>query len=115
MPLDLALWRVTGGAPVRLASTGVPLEKQLEDFIHADPSMLGERLMLIGRQVSTGFGFIDLLAVDSEGGLHILELKRDKTPREVVAQVIDYGAWVKELDYQGVVAVFEEFQPEVPF
>lgn len=115
MPLEFGLWRVTDGAPVRLASTGVPLEKQLEDFIHADPSMLGERLMLIGRQVPTGYGFIDLLAVDSEGGLHILELKRDMTPREVVAQVIDYGAWVKELDYQRVVAVYEAFQPGVPF
>src|SRR3546814_1074288 len=60
---------------------------------------------------SSDVSYSDLLAVDSEGGLHILELKRDKTPREVVAQVIDYGAWVKELDYQGVVAVYEAFQP----
>lgn len=30
----------------------------------------------------------------AEGGLHILELKPDGTPRDVVAQVLDYGAWV---------------------
>ncbi|MDP9486204.1 MAG: hypothetical protein M3Q49_10565 [Actinomycetota bacterium] len=46
--------------------------------------------MVVGRQVSTAFSeFVDLLTVDNEGYLTIVELKRDKTPREVVAQVLD--------------------------
>lgn len=49
------------------------------------PSLLGERLLVIGRQVKTPHGkLIDLLAMDGEGNLHVLELKRDKTPRDVV-------------------------------
>ena len=53
------------------------LEKKLEDIIESDPAMLGEALMILGRQVKTDSGkVIDLLGIDAEGGLHVLELKR---------------------------------------
>ena len=45
--------------------------------------------------------YIDLLAIDADGNLHVLELKRDKTPRDVVAQVLDYGSWVTTLIARG--------------
>jgi hypothetical protein len=41
--------------------------------------------------------FIDLLAMDATGGLIIIELKKDRTPREIVAQVLDYASWVRSL------------------
>ena len=41
--------------------------------------------------------FPDLLGIDSEGNLVIVELKRDKAPREVVAQLLEYAAWANEL------------------
>ncbi len=79
MAIELGVWRVTNGEPIRLHSTGVPLEKQLEDFIEADPTLLGDPIMLIGRQVPTGHGgFIDLIGIDADARLHVLELKRDR-------------------------------------
>jgi hypothetical protein len=33
---------------------------------------------------------------DAEGYLCVLELKRDRTPREVVAQLLDYASWLAE-------------------
>ena len=49
--------------------------------------------MLIGRQVRTSFGgIIDLLAIAPDGSLVLIELKRDKTPREIVAQALDYAS-----------------------
>jgi Endonuclease NucS len=97
MPLEFGLWRVDD-KPVRVATRPMPLESRLEELIEADPDILGHPLLLIGRQVATPhWKFIDLLAVDADGGLHVLELKRDRTPREVVAQVLDYGSWVQEL------------------
>jgi hypothetical protein len=67
--------------------------------------------MVIGRQVPTDHGgFIDLLAMDVTGNLVVLELKRDRTDREVVSQVLDYASWVQELEYEGVASVFDAYQ-----
>lgn len=91
MPVEMGMWRIDGGSPRRLTET-------LETFLEQDPSLLGTDLLVIGRQVRTPYGtFLDLLAIDVEGNLHVLELKRDRTPREVVAQVLDYGSWVSTL------------------
>lgn len=82
----------------------LPSEATLEDYLERDPSLLGERLLVIGRQVRTPHGkYIDLLAIDGEGNLHVLELKRDRTPRDVVAQTLDYGSWVSTLDRDSVI------------
>jgi hypothetical protein len=63
-----------------------------------------------GRQVTTSFGkVIDLLAVDADGVLHVLELKKDKTPREVVAQVLDYGSWARGLAHEDVLKLFGDY------
>lgn len=116
MPLEVGLWRVDGDKPVEVATKGVPLESQLEAMIEADPTILGTPLLLIGRQVPTDFGkYIDLLAIDDEGALHVLELKRDRTPREVVAQVLDYGSWVGTLSHAQVLDIFSAYKPHVAF
>ncbi len=116
MTLEMGLWRADGSQLTRLSPTAIGLEKQLEDYIEADPLLLGERLLIIGRQVPTIHGgFIDLLAVDSDGVVHVLELKRDKTPRDVVAQTLDYGSWVAGLDRTNIVEVFERHRPGVAF
>jgi hypothetical protein len=111
MPIEVGLWRVDGGKPEKIQPTGVPLESQLEAMIEADPAILGTPLLLIGRQVPTDFGkFIDLLAVDDEGSLHVLELKRDRTPREVVAQLLDYGSWVRTLTHDAVLELYGQYK-----
>ena len=55
--------------------------------------------MVIGRQVGTAHGGrIDLLAISEDGSLTVIELKRDKTSRDIVAQILDYASWVGSLD-----------------
>lgn len=116
MPTEMGLWRVDSGAPTRLSPQGVPLESQLETMIEADPTILGTPLLLIGRQVPTAYGkFIDLLAVDDDGAIHVLELKKDKTPRDVVAQALDYGSWVRSLSHDDVLEIFRGYKPDVAF
>ena len=115
MPLEIGLWRVDSGAPARVQASGFPLESRLEELIQSDPTILGEPLLVIGRQVPTAHGkFIDLLAVASDGTLHVLELKRDRTPRDVVAQVLDYGSWVGGLAHADVLSIFAS-QHDVAF
>ncbi|SIS12217.1 endonuclease NucS domain-containing protein [Williamsia sterculiae] len=116
MALEMGLWRADGGKLTKLVATGIGLESQLEDYIESDPSLMGARLLLVGRQVATDYGgFIDLLAVDSEGLVHVIELKRDKTPRDVVAQTLDYGSWVADLSRADIVAIFAKYKPGVAF
>lgn len=93
----------------------LPSEATLEDYLERDPSLLGERLLVVGRQVRTPHGkYIDLIAMDDEGNLHVLELKRDRTPRDVVAQTLDYGSWVSSLDRDTVIDLANEHLAE-PF
>ncbi|HIW99353.1 MAG TPA: DUF91 domain-containing protein [Candidatus Nesterenkonia stercoripullorum] len=99
MPVEMGVWRIDGESPRRLPTGVLPSEAQLEEFLERDPSLLGQKLLIIGRQLQTSHGkFIDLLGIDDEGRLHVLELKRDRTPRDVVAQTLDYGSWAAQLD-----------------
>jgi hypothetical protein len=68
--------------------------------------------MLIGRQESTGVGgIIDLLAIAPDGALVLIELKRDRTPRDVVAQALDYAGWVEKLKPEQIDAIYSRFAP----
>lgn len=101
MAVEMAIWRMTDTGPRELAPSPLNLEQRLEDMLAEDPGMCGIDLLIIGRQVRTGHeGYIDLLALDSDGRAHVLELKRDRTPRDVVAQTLDYGSWVKDLSLE---------------
>jgi hypothetical protein len=60
--------------------------------------------------VQTSYGkYIDLLAMDADGKLVVIELKRDRTPREVVAQLLDYGSWVRELGDEDIAGIFDVY------
>ena len=112
MPLDIGLWRLDDGIQ-RLLPTVMPGEKRLEDLIETDPSVLGQPLLLIGRQVPTSYGkYVDLLALDGDGAIHVLELKRDRTPRDVVAQILDYGSWVQNLSHEDVLGIYAKYAPD---
>ncbi|MGP9681082.1 hypothetical protein [Brachybacterium sp. AOP3-A1-3] len=115
MPVEMGLWRIDGDRPRRLPAATLPSEATLEDFLEHDPSLLGTPLLVIGRQVRTPYGkFIDLLAIDVDGNLHVLELKRDRSPRDVVAQVLDYGSWVTTLTREEVIDLANDHL-EAPF
>jgi len=116
MPLELGVWRIDGGLTA-LSATGLDLGQRLEDILDRDITIANPGWMIIGRQVDTGFGSrVDLLAIDAVGNLVLLELKRDQTPREVVAQVLEYGAWVVKLRADDLLQIFrrylERFHPE---
>lgn len=112
MGVEMGLWRAAGGKLSRIVTTPIGLEAQLETYIESDPSILGEPLLIIGRQIPTAHGgFIDLLALDDSATVHVIELKRDKTPRDVTAQALDYGSWVSTLSRSDIALVFENYKP----
>lgn len=111
MAIRTALWKVST-QPQALVEAQLPSEKLLEDMIVAAPKVLSDEWMLIGRQESTGVGgIIDLLAIAPDGALVLIELKRDRTPRDVVAQALDYAGWVEKLKPEQVNAIYGRFAP----
>jgi hypothetical protein len=118
MPIELGIWKLNGSqlTPERVPFSAPDLELHLETAIAQDLSIVAPNLLLIGRQVVTSWGkFIDILAMDGDGHLVVLELKRGKTPREVVAQALDYGSWVQGLSYEDIVHIFTEKNPGKAF
>lgn len=110
MPIRTALWKVTA-QPTQLSEAVLPSEKILEDMIVAQPLLLSDAWMLIGRQERTGQGgVIDLLAIAPDGSLVLIELKRDRTPRDVVAQALDYASWVEGLQAVDIAAIYRRFR-----
>jgi hypothetical protein len=94
----MKLWEIESNRPVLIERSKLDFEERLEDWIVEDISLVSSNLLVIGRQVPTDYGgSMDLLAIDQDGNLVILELKRHKTPRDIVAQILDYASWVEGL------------------
>lgn len=111
MATRMSLWRLNdGGQAVAIDEKPLATEEQIESAVESDPKLLGIDVLIIGRQTQTPSGPLDLLALDGDARLVVIENKRDKTPREVLAQTIDYAAWVAGLNFDEVEAIYAKYQ-----
>ena len=109
MPIKHALWTVSE-EPKRLRSSGLDSEEQLERMIKFDSRILSDQWMLIGQQLATtSGGRLDLLAIAPDASMVLIELKRNKTPRDVVAQALDYATWVEQLTPDQIARIYRDF------
>lgn len=96
MGTEIKVWEILEGRPRPVESSLVDEGRMealdLEEWLASDPTIVRPGLQVIGRQVTTRSGPLDLLAVDRAANLVIIELKRDKVPREALTQAIDYAA-----------------------
>ena len=112
MPVHHRLWTVDE-SPTQVETDALPDEKSLEDMIVAEPRILSDQWMLIGRQEDTTHGGrVDLLAIAPDASLVLIELKRDKTSRDVIAQTLDYASWLVDLGAEDVAAIYSRFKPK---
>lgn len=72
-------------------------EAEMQRALARDPSVIEPGLELIDLELPTDVGGIDLLAVDSEGRLVVVELKRGKANHEAVHQLSRYVQSVRAL------------------
>lgn len=116
MPIELGIYNISGNQVEKVNFTSLDKESKLEMILYKDITILSDKYLLIGKQVYTKYGkIIDLLAIGVDGNLTIIELKKDRTPRDVVAQAIDYATWVKELSYKDIKELSEKNYSEVKF
>ena len=84
-------------------------EQLLEEIVVASPELLEPGLKLIGRQVPTDGGALDLLGVDQNGRLTVFELKRGTLTRDAVAQSLDYASDLETYDFDRLAALVREY------
>lgn len=96
MATEIQAWEIVEGQlkplETSLAQEGRTETLDLEEWLASDPSIIRPGLKVIGRQILTQSGPLDLLAIDRSGNLVVIELKRDQLPREALAQAIDYAS-----------------------
>ena len=111
MPEEVKIWKIMEGDKLKeIRRTKLDLENRLECWLENDISIISNNFLIIGRQVRTEFGGeIDLLCLERNGDAVVVELKRDKTPRDVVAQVLDYGSWVSDLSNDKISEIANEY------
>ncbi len=102
MASEIKSWQIIDGKLVPIQSSlqeSSRREKEdLERWIKSNSSVLGEDIVLIGEQVQTSSGPVDFLGIDSSGNIVIVELKRDRLPREALVQAIDYASDIADWD-----------------
>ena len=90
-------------------------EIDLEVLLENNPEYFfdNSKILIIGRQVTTNLNtFIDLLGIDQFGNTVVIELKRGKTARDTVAQLIEYASYIDNLDYEQLNEIYQNYSGE---
>jgi len=96
MATNIKTWEIIENrlSPIEttLADNNRKETEHLENWIKTKPEILGTDILVIGEQVYTKSGPLDFLAIDNNGNIVVVELKRDRLARVVLAQAIDYAS-----------------------
>jgi RecB family endonuclease NucS len=71
-------------------------EKIVEDVVVHKIPEIEKGLTLVGRQVPTPVGRIDLLCKDATGANVVIEIKKAQGTDQVLGQILRYMGWLKE-------------------
>ncbi len=86
--------------------------RNIQQWVAANPTILGEDLLIIGKEFSE-FDKTnerpDLLAVDSDGKLVIIELKRDDSGADAYWQAIKYASYFQKTSAKEIVEILEGY------
>ena len=82
----------------------------IQEWIAATPEILGEPLKIISKELILPSGRrLDLLAVDKEGALVVIELKRDGSGSDVEWQAIKYASYCSSFSHDEIYKQFAEY------
>lgn len=96
----VGVWQVDKERVARVEPANLSLERELEEWIEREPSLLESGLEIVGRQVHVEGGIIDLLALDVQGRWVVIEIKKGSLYRDTVVQALDYASCIAKMDLQ---------------
>jgi len=111
----MEVYRVGENTLSQIPPSELSTEAQLEEHLVKSQGAVigGVELLYIGRQESpTEGGIFDILALDRAGNLVIVELKRGRTPRDIVAQALEYASGLRNDDYEDLSNRYRRFLRE---
>jgi len=113
MGTEIKTWQIVDGKlqaiDTNLKNEGRTEPYDLEPWIESNAGIIGPNITIIGRQVMSNSGPIDLLGIDKSGNIVVVEIKRDKLPREALTQAIDYASDVAEWTIEKIGEVCSEY------
>lgn len=79
------------------------LERKMEQWLADNPNAVlpedEERVLVISQETPFA-NMTDIIGVDENGNIVIIEVKRGQTPRDVIAQALEYASDIAEWDYE---------------
>ena len=102
---------------VDFSQLGFRERRDIQEWVAANPSILDEDLLVIGKEFS-GFDRtnerLDLLAVDTDGKLVVIELKRDDTGANAHWQAIKYASYLQRATAEQISAMLSDYKKVPP-
>ena len=99
-------------AEVDFARLGFRERRDIQEWIASNPGILGEDLLIIGKEFS-GFDRtderLDLLAVDADGKLVVIELKRDDSGADAHWQAIKYASYLRRASVEDIIRMLADY------
>lgn len=98
---------------VDFAHLGLQERRDIQEWIVANPGILGDDLLIIAKEFSDfdkTNDRLDLLAVDTDGKLVIIELKRDYSGVDAHWQAIKYASYLRQTTPQKVVELLAAYK-----
>lgn len=100
---------------VDFARLGLKERRDIQEWVADNPGILGDDLLIIGKEFS-GFDLtnerLDLLAVDRDGRLVIIELKRDDSGADAHWQAIKYASYFTRTTEEQIVGLVASHRSE---
>ncbi len=99
----------------RLLPPPFEYEAELQRWLAAHPDALEAGLWVVGYEFPLGENRADLVAVDSDGRLVVIEVKRANATREAVAQVLDYVSALEVMEVEEIADIVNDAEARPEF
>lgn len=98
--------------PEEFAELDILERQDLEEWVIEQPKILGEELLVISSELQNYEDInerLDVLALDKNGNLVVVELKRDKADKTTDLQAIKYASYIATFTAEDIQEEYREF------
>ena len=100
-------------AEVDFSHLGLKETQDIQEWVVANPGILGDDLLIIAKEFSDfdrTSERLDLLAIDRDGKLVIIELKRDHSGADVHWQAIKYASYLRHAKSEDIIRMLATYE-----